>query len=596
MKIQKHTKLHALTISHACIYIYLLFILNETLKTDSKSFDKPEEDMEANQQVIFENNGFFVKSTSYFHVHINLPISPLLSQLNNATNMIKKLTSTWNPDDINSPATEIINSKIANQALDRIFSIRNDLYEAAASLPTNSKDTQKLLSFTDNIPGTLGTVFGSFSENQIDIIQSSMTRPNKFNNLINIENRRTTLLDLDLYQLKNLNWNFIENSSALLDSTLETIIFKASRSANIIHSAIQQAQNQKLSTTIFNSTVLKSTFDTLHIKAIIEEAKLFITHPSDLYQLESSFINFKGDSISIIVHVPMAKSSQIFNLYQHLPIPLAQSFSTNLTITPKLDQDMIAIGANNNYKTLSKIDLAQCKTLGEYFLCDGRDVVQTDLEDNCLGALFRRNIDHVLLNCQFEIGDAKERVITLGRNQYIITTPTPFEATKICENQAHSSVSINRISRIKIEEGCRIQLKRNEIQPDINHKDQPAIIYKNINWDLKLLFPTQKLTDLHDTLTLLRKQGTNIITAQELRHINVEDNTIIISDNSVHPHIIFSLSSAVIIIVVNNLIIGFIVYCYNRKINLPAILYHAVRRTKQPINPAPASIIPEANF
>lgn len=73
---------------------------------------------------------------------------------------------------------------------------------------------------------------------------------------------------------------------------------------------------------------------------------MFLNHISDLFQLEYSYFYNCDSSVSFILHVPMVKQNQIYNLYQHIPIPLFQSFSSNLTITSKVDLQYIEIGRN----------------------------------------------------------------------------------------------------------------------------------------------------------------------------------------------------------------------------------------------------------
>jgi len=344
MKIQKHTKLHALTISHACIYIYLLFILNETLQTDSKSFATHEEDIEANQQVIFEKRGNFITSATYIHVHINIPILPFMKRLESAIERLGQFSAVLaiKIADKRNSATDSINSKITEQALIRIRIIYQDMYEATLSLPVNSKDTRQIVPISLALLGTFGTIFGVFNKAQIDQIRTALLQTNKKVNLLvdvaELNTKHISNLEIRLDSLSDLMADFIENSPALLDSSMELLIFSAVRSANIIHSAIQQAQNHRLSTQLLDSETLKQIFSSLQDRAYNEKADLIISNPSDLYQLDVSFINLKSESISIIIHVPMARRNQVFNLYQHLPIPLAQSFTTNLTITPKWTQ------------------------------------------------------------------------------------------------------------------------------------------------------------------------------------------------------------------------------------------------------------------
>ncbi len=71
---------------------------------------------------------------------------------------------------------------------------------------------------------------------------------------------------------------------------------------------------------------------------------------------------------------------------------VSQSLGANTTVTPKVDKDLIAVGKHHQYKILGQTDLAACTKLGQNFLCEGRSVLRTDIEDSCLGALYLHNL------------------------------------------------------------------------------------------------------------------------------------------------------------------------------------------------------------
>jgi len=56
-------------------------------------------------------------------------------------------------------------------------------------------------------------------------------------------------------------------------------------------------------------------------------------------------------------------------------------------VTPKVEEDLIPVGKNHRFKFLGHTDLAGCTKLGQNFLCEGQNVLRTDIEDFCVGAL-----------------------------------------------------------------------------------------------------------------------------------------------------------------------------------------------------------------
>ncbi len=68
------------------------------------------------------------------------------------------------------------------------------------------------------------------------------------------------------------------------------------------------------------------------------------------------------------------------------------------------ETDLIAIGQNDGnthrYKLLSFDDLAVCIQRNHVYLCEGHQVLRTDLEGSCLGAIYLQSQRGVRENCK----------------------------------------------------------------------------------------------------------------------------------------------------------------------------------------------------
>ena len=117
---------------------------------------------------------------------------------------------------------------------------------------------------------------------------------------------------------------------------------------------------------------------------------LFINQFYDLYQIEASFVfEQKNRTLNIILQVSFVKPEYILTLHQYLPFPLSQYFSNNHLLTPTVlgEKDILAFGFMNTFKILSQSDLAGCHHMGEHYFCKGRNVLQTVMENTCLGSI-----------------------------------------------------------------------------------------------------------------------------------------------------------------------------------------------------------------
>ena len=229
-----------------------------------------------------------------------------------------------------------------------------------------------------------------------------------------------------------------------IDSTLEMGHEVQTRITNLV----QQAQNKRLSVDLLTPKTLRQVFEHLQSQAEQSKLELLITKPSDLFQLETSYLH-TNKTLTLILHVPMVAEENKLNLLQFIPFPLSQSLGANPTVTPKVDQDLIAVGKDHQYKLLGHTDLAGCTQLGLNFLCEGRSVLKTDIEESCLGALYLHNLQGVLKHCQFQLGKTKETVFQTGPTQWLVSAPQQFSSIIQCE-RSHETIIINLVSTITV--------------------------------------------------------------------------------------------------------------------------------------------------
>jgi len=209
-------------------------------------------------------------------------------------------------------------------------------------------------------------------------------------------------------------------------------------------------------------------FQHLQDQADQQKLEILISKPLDLFQINISYLH-TYKTLTLIQHVPIVAEENKLNLLQFIPFPLSQSLGANTTLTPKVEEDLIAVGKNHQYKLLGHTDLIGCTKLGQNFLCKGKSVLRTNIEDSFRGALYLHNLPVVLKYCQFQLGETKETVFQTGPTQWLVSAPKKFASIIQCE-KSHETVIINPISTITVEPGCKLQLKLHLIQPDTNQQ------------------------------------------------------------------------------------------------------------------------------
>ncbi len=161
------------------------------------------------------------------------------------------------------------------------------------------------------------------------------------------------------------------------------------------------------------------------------QVDLIPTKPSDLFQLDASYIRQKNELL-VILHIPCSVASDTLTLYEYVPFPyplhrdpalppiqpenivslqdLANSkhFPATSAIYFKPDAKMIAIGRNSNlhtasYRLITDGDLAACVQKNHIYLCEDQQTLHKDLAGSCLGALYTQSEIGVHLHCRIEI-------------------------------------------------------------------------------------------------------------------------------------------------------------------------------------------------
>jgi alpha-ketoglutarate-dependent taurine dioxygenase len=107
--------------------------------------------------------------------------------------------------------------------------------------------------------------------------------------------------------------------------------------------ALQAAHHRRLLIDLLPSDTLRKLFDTAARKARSLHHQLLLRHPSDLLQIETSYVH-DGYNVHLILHIPMAPADLLMRLFQLRPFPLP--FMETDMLMPNPDHQILAISAN----------------------------------------------------------------------------------------------------------------------------------------------------------------------------------------------------------------------------------------------------------
>jgi len=470
-------------------------------------------------QVLFQKVGFYAATVQYLHVVIPIPLAETIDSLVKMSDELGQ----YQKDQlkIQSPVSSI-NGALVKSARTRIAKIVSNIYAIIDSLPEDQRLAKRQIAeIFGAVSGAVGTLMGLFNSVEIKRIAAGVgENRKKINSIIDITrltDEHLKNLDISVDKISNIVTAMLQHNPAQLNSEINRILENGHEAATRITNMVQQAQNKRLSVDLLTPDTLKQVFRHLQEQAESQNLELMINQPSDLFQIDTSYLH-GNKTVTLILHVPMVSEENKLNLLQFIPFPLSQSLGANTTVTPKVDKDLIAVGKHHQYKILGQTDLAACTKLGQNFLCEGRSVLRTDIEDSCLGALYLHSLPGTLKHCHFELGETREHVFQTGPSQWLVSAPETFSSVLQCE-RSHETIFVKPISSITVNPGCKLYLNSHVIQPDTNQQSKFEIRHHSWEWDVQQLFPTSDLSEIANELIELRKQGNHIVTAKDLQNI-----------------------------------------------------------------------------
>ncbi len=195
------------------------------------------------------------------------------------------------------------------------------------------------------IGGVIGTLMGWFTQRQLNNLRDRIDE---------VEDQQHRLLQVQAVQLQRLEevetaikqlYHDLKNSHAawISYSSLDYARDQLRTNLQKLTRALQAAHHRRLSIDLLPSDTLKKLFDAAARKARSHHHQLLLRHPSDLLQIETSYVH-DGYEVHLILHIPMAPSDSLLGLFQLRPFLLP--FSDTHMLMPNPERQILAISAN----------------------------------------------------------------------------------------------------------------------------------------------------------------------------------------------------------------------------------------------------------
>ena len=141
--------------------------------------------------------------------------------------------------------------------------------------------------------------------------------------------------------------------------------------------------------------------------------ELILENDEDLFQLKSSFVNWKHGIVSIMVQIPAITPSSKLRLYKFYGLPQRNGNAFEMRI--ENEDKYLAINSEAAMFTTLP-DLRQCTAMRDIYLCDKVNLLQKANSQSCLFNLFSKN-GKSRESCAYKVLKIKSYRVGLSSNE-----------------------------------------------------------------------------------------------------------------------------------------------------------------------------------
>jgi len=196
----------------------------------------------------------------------------------------------------------------------KIHVIKRSTRATNQDLLSSPREKRSLELILSAINGVAGTFMGLYNRRKLDKLQEELTHTIKEQNrIIGVQAQHSTFLtrlDTAITNIQVSLWYASIASHGVTDRALAQFDTAISDSLTIAINAIQAAQNHRLAIDFLTPDQLNRLYSKLIITAQEHSDNLVSENPSDLFQMELSYI-YDKDDITLILHVPMVPKDML---------------------------------------------------------------------------------------------------------------------------------------------------------------------------------------------------------------------------------------------------------------------------------------------
>ena len=392
-----------------------------------------------------------------------------------------------------------------------------------------------------------GSVFGIEQEVRIGNIESALgqeeeARRHMVTSIERLTNEtavnRQHIIEIEKAQQQLAK--FIQESNALGElflafTELEGVINRVDQEIEVLLHAFERVASHKLAYNLIDHDQLSKGLEDIKKKAESSSRKLAVDIPQQLFSCDTSLLFTKNQTAArLLIHVPVVKSSEPFQLYAFNNFPIRQGgLFHQLLIKP--DKSILAINRQRtHYVELSIEDLGLCERMNAHYICPHvQEAAKVEKRPSCLKSLFFSDFNGTLRHCPIKVVPARDTCINLGNNEFLLYSTKSYTAFLNCFEDGKwksSPQQISAVEKFKLPSHCKIDLEEFELQSIAQGENSQPISHFRWPKTINDVIPQIDSKELDQFLEKLQSHHLSPIDPHILRTLHALEQPIHVTD------------------------------------------------------------------
>jgi hypothetical protein len=218
----------------------------------------------------------------------------------------------------------------------------------------------------------------------------------------------------------------------------------------------------QLSHLAIKPTAMNDILRKMSTSATADGHTLLVRTAAEAFQARCSFLP-TDTGVFAILHVPMAKTGEVMDLWHLVGTPIA--ISPVLHMTVHTDFNVIAMSEDKAaFRTMTMAELTVCDKRAAYHYCRAgnihtkSNILKTyngEVDDRlCAYFVFEARYAQIRTACRFHVAKPTNQGFLLSGNKAVFVGATPQQGTTKCPGQVTGNFIVDGITTIKVAEGC----------------------------------------------------------------------------------------------------------------------------------------------